>query len=69
MMSRRRVIITSGTSANGMPKLRMTCESTRASVALTPMASTISAGDIVISRRKASGIVRSMKPCMTTWPA
>ena len=39
---------------------------TKASVGFTPIASTISAGAIVIARRSVSGIVRSMKPCITT---
>ena len=30
---------------------------------------TISAGVMVMARRSASGIVRAMKPCMTTCPA
>ncbi len=69
MMSRRRVSSTSGTSANGMPKDSTTWLITSAREGLTPSPSTISAGAIVIARRRTSGIVRSMKPCITTWPA
>ena len=61
--------ISSGTSANGMPNDSTTCDSTSAAEALTPSASTSSAGAIVIARRTKSGIWRRMKPCITTWPA
>ena len=69
MMSLRRVRSTSGTSANGIPKLSTTCEMTSERDGFRPIASTISAGVIVISRRRTIGIVRAMKPCMTTCPA
>ena len=51
MTSRRRVSSTSGTSANGMPKDSTTWLMTSARVGSSPMASTISAGAIVIARR------------------
>src|SRR3954451_16057759 len=69
MRSARRVSRIIGTSANGMPKLSTTCESTSVSVVLTPLASTISAGVMVIARRRKSGMRKLMKPCITTWPA
>src|SRR4051812_23539535 len=67
--SRRRVSSTSGTSANGMPNESTTWLITSDLVGFRPSASTISAGIIVASRRRASGTARSMKPCMTTCPA
>src|SRR4051794_11382535 len=59
----------SGTSANGIPNESTTCEITSVCVGSTPIASTMSAGVIVAARRRNSGILRAMKPCMTTWPA
>ena len=50
-VARRRVSSTSGTSANGMPKDSTTWLITSARVGLAPIASTISAGAIVIARR------------------
>ena len=35
----------------------------------TPMPITKNAGSIVTARRTKMGILRAMKPCMTTWPA
>src|SRR3954470_3535197 len=67
--SARRVSRIIGTSANGMPNDSTTCESTSVSVVLTPLASTISAGSMVIARRRKSGMRKLMKPCITTWPA
>jgi hypothetical protein len=58
-----------GTSANGIPKERITWEITRTVVGSSPAPSTTSAGAIVIARRRKSGIRRRMKPCITTWPA
>jgi hypothetical protein len=52
-----------------MPKDSTTWLSTSAFVGSVPTASTTSAGAIVTRRRSAIGIVRAMKPCMTTWPA
>ena len=69
MMSRRRVSRIIGTSANGMPNDSTTCEITSVVAGSTPIASTTSAGAIVIARRRKSGIRRLMKPCITTWPA
>src|SRR5215210_781025 len=66
MTSRRRVSSTSGTSANGMPKERTTWLMTSERDGSSPRPSTASAGAIVTSRRSASGIVRAMKPCITT---
>ena len=63
---RSRVKRTSGISAKGIPNESTTWLSTRADVAFTPTAMTISAGAIVIVRRRNSGIRRWMKPCMTT---
>ena len=51
MTSRRRVSSTSGTSANGMPNDSTTWLITSERVGSRPIASTISAGVIVISRR------------------
>ena len=67
--SARRVSRIIGTSANGMPNESTTWETTSASVASTPTASRTSAGAIVTSRRRKSGMRRSMKPCITTCPA
>ena len=67
--SARRVSRIIGTSANGIPNDSTTCETTSASVASTPIASTTSAGAIVTSRRRNSGMRRWMKPCITTCPA
>ena len=69
MMSRRPVSMTSGTSASGMPKESTTWLSTSTLVGLIPMASTASAGIIVIARRSARGIWNLMKPAITIWPA
>ena len=52
-----------------MPNESTTWETTSASVASTPSASTTSAGAIVIAGAANSGMRRSMKPCITTWPA
>ena len=67
--ARRREKITSGTSANGIPNDSTTWLSTRTSAGLIATPSTISAGVMVIARRKNTGIRRRRKPCMTTWPA
>src|SRR5262245_43653767 len=56
MRSRRLVKMTSGTSANGMPKERTTWLMTRARLGSTPMARMMSAGARVIARRRKSGI-------------
>src|SRR5690348_15143041 len=69
MTSRLLVNIRSGTSAKGIPNESTTWLSTSASVGLRPAASTIRAGSIVIARRSSSGILRLMKPAITTWPA
>src|SRR5919199_1542707 len=69
MTSARRVSRIIGTSANGMPKDSTTWEMTSVEDGSSPRASTTSAGAMVIARRRNSLIRRSMKPCMTTWPA
>ena len=66
MMSRRLVNITSGISANGIPKERMTWLITSVRDGSSPIAITTNAGIIVTKRRTNSGIRRWMKPCMTT---
>src|SRR5262245_20996872 len=68
MRSRRLVKMTSGTSANGMPKERTTWLMTRARLGSTPMARMTSGGARVSARRRKSGIGGWMKPCITTWP-
>ena len=69
MTSRRRVSSTSGTSANGIPKDSTTWLITSDARRVEPD------GEHDQRRRHrdqrgaaASGIVRAMKPCMTTWP-
>src|SRR5439155_16059050 len=69
MTSRREVSMTSGISANGIPNERTTWLRTSALVGLTPIASTTSAGSIVMTRRTISGMRRLTKPAMTIWPA
>ena len=58
-----------GTSAKGMPKESTTWEMTKVLVVSSPRPSTTSAGAMVIARRRKRAMRRSMKPCMTTWPA
>src|SRR3954453_13752446 len=69
MTERRLVSRIIGTSANGMPKDRITWENTSVFVGSRPIARTMSAGAIVTARRRNRGIVRLMKPCITTCPA
>ena len=59
----------SGINANGIPNESATWLSTSAREASTPAAMMISAGAIVIARRRNSGIRRRMKPCITICPA
>ncbi len=60
------VKITSGISANGIPKERTTWLNTSVREGSTPMAITISAGSIVTARRTKRGIFQLTKPCITT---
>src|SRR5215213_390730 len=62
------LVLTSGTSAKGMPNESTTWLSTSARLGSTPIARMISAGKSVIARLRKSGICRRMNPCMTTWP-
>src|SRR5215212_8132644 len=59
----------SGMRAKGMPKESTTWLITSERLGLTPMARIVSAGTMVMRRRRNSGIRRLMKPCMTTCPA
>ena len=56
----------SGISANGIPNESATWLSTSARDGSMPTAMITSAGAIVIARRRKSGILRRMKPCITT---
>ena len=69
IVSRSRVMSSSGMSAKGMPKDRTIWEKTRAWLVLTASARTISEGSIVRARRASSGMRQFMNPAMTTWPA
>ena len=64
-----RVNITSGIIANGIPKDRNTWLRINAREGSKLAAITISAGTMVIPRRRKTEILRWMKPCITTWPA
>ena len=66
---RSAVTCSSGTSANGIPNDRMTCEMTSATTGSIPRASTTKAGAMVMVRRSHTGIRRRRKPSMTTCPA
>ena len=69
MTSLRIVSSTSGISASGMPNDSTTWLRISASVGLTPIASTTSAGTIVTARRSSTEMLRLMKPLITTCPA
>ena len=64
-----RVNMSSGIIANGIPNDRNTWLKTSAREGSKLAAMTISAGTIVIARRRNTEILRRMKPCITTWPA
>src|SRR6266851_2769325 len=66
---RSRQKMTSGIKANGIPNDSTTWLSTSARVGSSPTPITISAGAIVIARRRNNGIWRWMNPCITNWPA
>ncbi len=61
--------ITSGISANGIPKLSTTWLITSVRDGSTPIPITTKAGIIVTARRTKIGICRLMNPCITIWPA
>ena len=69
MMRLLRVIRTSGTRANGIPKLSITWLRTRMRVGLSPQASTARAGTTVMPRRRNTLPRRPRKPSMMAWPA
>src|SRR5690606_8127890 len=66
---RSRVKSTSGISAKGIPKLRITWLMHSVRVGSSPSAMTTSAGAMVMARRSQTGMCEFRKPCMMTCPA